>query len=156
MAATLSTTIIEEITLNGDKTRLVNSKSITGVNNLFRRVIALPASLNTTIAVFQASENTENVALDLEDTRYIRITNLSTHYAVTLSLQVAGAEGGTANMSTSILLDAGKSFMLGTVHDGIAVRDADAMLVSDLNDLESIVAICGGTSVDLEVFVATL
>ena len=140
MAATLSTTIIEEITLNGDKTRLVNSKSITGVNNLFRRVIALPASLNTTIAVFQASENTENVALDLEDTRYIRITNLSTHYAVTLSLQVAGAEGGTANMSTSILLDAGKSFMLGTVHDGIAVRDADAMLVSDLNDLESIVA----------------
>ena len=154
--ATLSTTIIENITLNGDKTRLVNSKDITGINNILRRVVKLPASQNTTLATFQASENTADGALDLEDTRYIRITNLSAGETVTLSLQVAANEDGSANTSASILLDAGKSFMLGTVHDAISVDDSGATVVTGLTDLESIIAVCGSTEVSLEVFVATL
>ena len=155
MSATLSTTIIEEITLNGNKTRLVNSKSIVGVNSIFTRIIALPPSQSTTLAMFQTSEHTADGALDLEDTKYIRITNTHATEQVTLSLQVAGGEGGTANMSASVLLDAGKSFMLGPVHDGISVGDADATVITALTDLESIVAVCGSTVVSLELFIAT-
>tara|TARA_R100000458_G_scaffold49918_1_gene49820 strand:+ start:298 stop:765 length:468 start_codon:yes stop_codon:yes gene_type:complete len=154
--ATLSTTVIEEITLNGDKTRLVNTKAITGINNLYRRVVKLPASQTTTLCMFQTSEHTSDGALDLEDTRYIRITNLDTSNTVTLSLQVAANEDGSANTSASILLDAGKSFMLGTVHDGISVDDSGATVIVGLTDLESIAAVCGGSEVSLEVFVATL
>ena len=59
-------------------------------------------------------------------------------------------------MSASVLLDAGKSFMLGTMHDGISVGDTDATVITALTDLESIAAVCGGSEVSLEVFVATL
>ena len=153
---TLTTKVLEEITINGNKSRFVNSKSIDGINNIYTRTIALPTSQTTTLVTFQTSEHTSDGALDLEDTRYIRITNLSTQNTVTLSLQVAGGEGGTANMSASVLLDAGKSFMLGTVHDGISVGDTDATVITALTDLESIAAVCGGTEVSLELFVATL
>ena len=92
----------------------------------------------------------------MHDTRYVRITNLSIGETVTLSLQVAGGEDGTANKSASVLLDAGKSFMMGTVHDGISVDDDAATVLTSLTDLESIIAVCGSTEVTLEVFVATL
>jgi len=154
--ADLTVKILEDITLNGDRTRLTNSKSISGINNIYRRIIKLPASQTTTLCMFQTSEHTSDGALDLEDTRYIRITNLDTSNTVTLSLQVAGAEGGTANMSASVLLDAGKSFMLGTVHDGISVKSDGATVVEALTDLESIAAVCGGSQVSVEVFIATL
>ena len=153
---TLTTKVLEEITINGNKSRFVNSKSIDGINNIYTRTIALPTSQTTTLVTFQTSENTSDGALDLEDTRYIRITNLSTQNTVTLSLQVSNDEDGAADYSASILLDAGKSFMLGTVHDGIQVSDGDANVITTLVDLESIAAVCGGTEVSLELFVATL
>lgn len=153
--AVLSTTIIESITINNNKTRLTNTKSITGINNIYNRVVALPASQTTTLAMFQTSEHTQDGALDLEDTKYIRITNTHATEQVTISLQVAGAEGGTANKSASILLDAGKSFMLGPMHDGISVDSTGATVITALTDLESIAAVCGSTSVTLELFIAT-
>ena len=130
--ATLSTTIIEEITLHGDKTRLVTSKLISTVNNLLKRTI-------TTIVAFDTSESTGDGSIDLEDTKYIRVTNLATS-AVVLSLQIDLNEDATATAQTSILLDAGKSFMLGTIHDGIKTADdgATATAAGSLGDLESI------------------
>ena len=137
--ATLSTTIIEEITLHGDKTRLVTSKLISTVNNLLKRTIALPNNATTTIVAFDTAESTGDGSIDLEDTKYIRVTNLATS-AVVLSLQIDNDENATADAQTSILLDAGKSFMLGTIHDGIKTADdgATATAAGSLGDLESI------------------
>ena len=156
--ANLSTTIIENVTLNGQKTKLVTNKTITDVNNIMHRSVKIPTSQNTTLVTFQTSEHTSDGAMDLEDIKYIRISNVSTAASsdCTLSLQVAGAEGGTANMSASILLEQNKSFILGSVHDGISVGDTDATVITALTDLESIIAVCGSTEVTLEVFVATL
>ena len=130
--ATLSTTIIEEITLHGDKTRLVTSKLISTVNNLLKRTI-------TTIVAFDTSESTGDGSIDLEDTKYIRVTNLAAS-AVVLSSQIDNDENATPDAQTSILLDAGKSFMLGTIHDGIKTADdgATATAAGSLGDLESI------------------
>ena len=59
-------------------------------------------------------------------------------------------------MSASILLEAGKSFVLGTVHDGIAVSDANATIVTALTDLESILMNPGSNAINIEVFVASI
>ena len=152
--ANLKTTIIEEITLNGNQTRLKNTHTISSVTDIMTRNVTLPASQNTTLATFNTSEHTSDVALDLEDVVYIRITNLHSSLPVTLSLQVSGGENDTANMSASILLEDGKSFMLGSVHDGISVGDTDATVITALTDLESIIAVCGSTAIELEMLIA--
>ena len=70
-------------------------------------------------------------------------------------MQIAGGEDGTGNMSTTVLLEAGRSFMLGTVHDGIAVDDDAAGIVTALTDLESILVDSLSENVQVEILVAT-
>ena len=93
--------------------------------------------------------------MDLESIKYIRVTNLDSTNSVNLSLQIAGGEDGSANMSATVLLEAGKSFMLGTVHDGIAVDDDAAGIVTALTDLESILVDSASNAVQLEVLIAS-
>ena len=156
--ANLSTTIIENVTLNGQKTKLVTNKTITDVNNIMHRSVKIPTSQNTTLVTFKTSEHTSDGAMDLEDIKYIRISNVSTAASsdCTLSLQVAGAEGGTANMSASILLEQNKSFILGSVHDGISVGDTDDTIITALTDLESLLVDPLSEDVDVEVFIASV
>ena len=95
--------------------------------------------------------------MDIEDVRYIRVTNKDASTAVTLSLQSdVGEDDSAADESTSILLDGGHSFLMGKPNDGIGISDANASLVTDLVDLESIVVFTGGDAVDVEVFVASV
>ena len=154
--ATLTVTLTEDLTLNGYQQGSTNSFSVASVTQVMKKIITLPASADTTVATFQAAQNTSDNAIDLQSVRYIRITNLEASNPTDISLQIAGGEGGTANMSASILLEAGKSFCLGTVHDGIAVSDGGATIVTALNDLESILMNPGSNAVNIEVFVASV
>ena len=154
--ATLTVTLTEDLTLNGYQQGSTNSFTVGSVTQVMKKIITLPASQDTTVATFQAAQNTSDNAIDLESVRYIRITNLEASNPTDISLQIAGAEGGTANMSASILLEAGKSFVLGTVHDGIAVSDANATIVTALTDLESILMNPGSNAINIEVFVASI
>ena len=161
--ADLTIKILEDITLNGDRTRLTNSKSISGINNIYRRIVKLPASQTTELARFLTSEHTDTgaVALDVEDTRYIRVTNLDTANTIELVMGISTDEAtdAAAEESTTILLDAGKSFMLGTIHDGIGTTvdsDSDDDAANSLVDLVWLKAVCGGSAVSVEVFIATL
>ena len=154
--ATLTVTLTEDLTLNGYQQGSSNTFTVASVTQVMKKIITLPASADTTVATFQAAQSTSDNAIDLESVRYIRITNLESSNPTDISLQIAGAEGGTANMSASILLEAGKSFCLGTVHDGIAVSDANATIVTSLTDLESILMNPGSNAVAIEVFVASI
>ena len=58
-------------------------------------------------------------------------------------------------MSTSILLEAGRSFIMGTTHDGIAIDDDSASIVTALNDLESILIDSLSQNITVEIFVAS-
>ena len=153
--ATMTVNITESLTLNGVEQGGNTSLDITGINNVFKRTVTVPASNDTTIADFQTSAHTSNNAIDLENVKYIRVTNLDSSNAVNVSLQIAGGEDGSANMSTTILLSAGESFMLGTIHDGIATSDAGATIVTALTDLESILVDSLANDVAMEVFVAS-
>ena len=155
-AATMTVRITESISLNGSAQGAVNSFTVDSINEVFKRIVTCPASQDTTVATFQTATNTADNAIDLEDVRYIRLTNLDDTNSVNLSLQVAGGEDGSANMSTTLLIEAGKSFVMGSPHDGIALSDANATIVTALTDLESLLVDPSGNAVDVEVFVASV
>ena len=84
--ADLVTTISETVTLNGSLRGSVNSVTTTGVNDVLERIVTCTASALTTIGVFAALPSTSPGAIDVDRTKYIRVTNLET--AVTIELAV--------------------------------------------------------------------
>ena len=153
--ATLTVTLKEELELNGRERGSEVVLSVGSVTEAFHRIVTCPASQQTTLAMFQTAVNTSDGAIDLEDAKYIRVTNLDTTNAVTLSLQISASESGTADASTSVLLDAGRSFIMGAPHDGIATDDDAATVITTLTDLESLVIDPSSNAVSVEVFVAS-
>ena len=153
--ATLNVTITEELTLNGADRGSTNTLSVASVSQVYHRIVTCPASSDTTIATFQTLTCTTDNALDLGDAKYLRVTNLDASNPVNLSLQVSGGEDGTANMSATLLLSAGRSYVMGSVHDGISVDDDAAGIVTALTDLESILIDPGSNAVTMEVFIAS-
>ncbi len=154
--ATLTVKVTETISLNGSAQGATNTFTIASVNEIYKRIVTCPASQDTTVATFQTATNTADNAIDLEDVRYIRLTNLDASNSINLSLQIAGGEDGAANMSTTLLIEAGKSFIMGSPHDGIALDDDAAGIVTALTDLESLLVDPSSNAVDVEVFIASV
>jgi len=153
--ATLTTTITEALTLNGKDRGSTNTLTITGINDVYHRIVTCPASADTTIATFRTAVTGVRSFVDLENAKYIRVTNLDGTNSVNLSLQVSVDEDGTADASATILIEAGKSFIMGTPHDGIVVDDDAATVVTALGDLESLIVDPSANTVQVEIFVAT-
>jgi len=155
--ATLTTTIREELTLNGVERGSTNTLSITGVNEVLQRMVKCPANNDTTIASFQAAVNTSDGALDIDNVKYIRVTNLDSSNDLVLSLQISSTENGTADASTSILVAAGRSFIMGSPHDGTATDDDSTTVITDtnLNDLESLIVDPKTSTITVELFIAS-
>ena len=155
-AAAMTVTVTENITLNGQAQGGTNTFSVGSVNEIYKRIVTCVDDTDCTIATFQTATSTTDGAIDLEDVRYIRVTNLDDTNPMNLSLQIAGAEGGTANKSTTILVEAGKSFIMGSPHDGIATDSTGAGIVTALNDLESLLVDPLSENIDVEVFIASV
>ena len=153
--ATLNVTITEELTLNGADRGSTNTLSVASVTQVYHRIVTCPASSDSTIATFQTLTSTSDNAVDLEDAKYVRVTNLDASNPVNLSLQVSVDEDGAADASATLLLDAGRSFVMGATHDGIVVDDDSASIVTALTDLESILIDPGSNAVSVEVFIAS-
>ena len=157
-AATMKVKIIEEISLNGKDQGGITELSIASVNEVFKRIVTCAANAETTLAHFHSSVADGTLApLDIDDVRYIRVTNLDNTTSVTLSLQSdVGEDDSAADESASLLLEAGKSFIMGSPNDGIGISDANANLVTDLVDLESLVVFSGSDAIDVEIFIASV
>ena len=158
-AATMTVTLNESIVLNGKQQGGSQTLSIGSINEVYKRIITCPASQDTTVAMFKSvvSDNVQFLALDIQDTKYMRVTNLDDTNSVNLSFQIdAGEDDSAADESGTILLAAGHSFIMGTAHDSVAVSDANATIVTTLHDLESLLVDPGGNAVDIEVFVASV
>mgnify|MGYP003652791814 FL=1 len=153
--ATLNITITEELTLNGADRGSTNTLAVASVTQVYHRIVTCPASSDTTIATFQTLTSTSDNAIDLEDAKYIRVTNLDASNPVNLSLQVSVDEDAAADASATILMDAGRSFIMGACHDGIVVDDDSDGIVTALTDLESILIDPGSNAVTIEVFIAS-
>ena len=153
--ADLTVTITESVTLNGVDQGATTSLTVASVVETYKRIVACPTGVDTTIATFKSTSAVGDNALDVEDVRYIRVTNLDGTNPVNLSLQIdAGEDDSAADESCTILLEAGKSFIMGTPSEGIAVQDTNAVLEATMHNLESILVDPLSNEVAVEVFIA--
>ena len=153
--ANLTVTITESVTLNGSVRGSTNQLTITGIEQVMERIITIPGSAATTVLLTKQTVADSDSAIDIQDTKYIRITNLDSTNSVNLSIKIdAGEDNSAADETVTILLEAGKTFMMGTPHDAIGVIDSSENITAT-HDLESIMVDSGSTSgIQLEVFVA--
>ena len=158
-SSTLITKISEKITLNGNKYDNVVEKRISGISDIFKRIVTCPANVDTTIFRSGVSVDVTDSSVDVQDVKYIRVTNLDDTNSVNLNLQIDVTESGSgasaANETATILLEAGHSFLMGTSHDSVAAYDTDSSVQTTLHDLESILIDPGTNAIDIEIFVAS-
>ena len=155
-SAIMKVTIAEQINLNGTEQGSRNTLSISGIKDIFKRIITIAADDDATVLVFKSTTAIADGALDLQNVKYIRVTNLDDTNSVGLSLQLDSDEDNSAaNESCTILLEAGRSFMMGTPDEGVHVNDDAAGILTALTDLESIIVNPGANVGTVEVFVAS-
>jgi len=103
--ASLTTTISETVTLNGSLRGSVNTLTTTGINDVFERIVTCTASVVTTVAVFDTLPSTSAGAIDVDRTKYVRVTNLETAVDIELAVQ-------TTTSSYTVTVRAGGSHVL--------------------------------------------
>jgi len=74
--ATLTTTITENLVINGSLRGTTNAVAIDGINDVLERVVTCVHSQETTIAVFATQPFTSPGAIDVDRTKYVRVTHL--------------------------------------------------------------------------------
>ena len=152
--ATMKTFINEQVTLAGVTHRYRAEKEISGINEVYHRVTTVPANTDMSIASFKTANNTDTGNLDLDSIVYIRITNLDSSNSVILNLLIdTNEDDSAADGNVALKLDAGKSFIHCSPHDGIMCSDSSASAITDLKDLQSILVDSGSNSVNIEVLI---
>ena len=143
--ATLTVQIKEEITINGTAYDTTVSKSITGVGNIFKRIFTIPASSSVTLATF-ISTVTDN-QFDVEDVKYIRVTNLDDTDALILTKAFNSTSSATD-------LKAQSSVVYFTPNGNGATSKA---AITTTDDIETLFVhnSHGGNALDLEIIIAT-
>ena len=152
-ASTMTVTISESITLNGKNQGGTQTLSIPSIATVSRRIIDVPASEVTLVSMGTAVSNGQYIESDV---LYIRITNLDDSNSVNISLQLDSDEDNSAaDLSVTHLLEAGRSFMMGTPDEAVHADDDAATIVTALTDLESIIVDPGSNAGTVEVFTAS-
>ena len=147
-AGTLKVKIIEEIKLNGKDQGGVISFNIASITEVYKRIIACTASQTTTIATF-ANDVYETVgAIDIEDSKYIRVTNLDAANAIELAIV-------TVYTTYQVKLDAGQSHILGSADDLLLAEADTSPSFGTMTDLGKVVCKPNGSAVNIEVFIAS-
>jgi hypothetical protein len=148
-AADLTITITETITLNGRNQGASNSCTIEDINEVFKRIVTCPASNTTTIATFNSNVHGAAGAIDVEDARWIRVTNKDDTAPITLAVV------GAATLY-QISIEAGRSHVLCTP-DGLMLSEADTSpSFGTKADISSLQINPGAATVDVELFIASI
>ena len=124
-----------------------NTLTIGSVESTLERIVTCPASQTTTIATFAASVHTSVHALDVDDTKYIRITNLDASNAIELAIV------GAATLY-QVILRAGESHILGCPDDLMLAEADTSPSFGTMADVASIQVNPGTNAVKMELFVA--
>ena len=147
--ATLTVTITEDISLNNSQQGGSNSFSIASVNEVSKRILTIPASADTTIATFAGTVATSAGAFDVNDVRYIRLTNLDASNSINVAL--IGASD-----NCQFVVPAGQSLVFGTPDDFMLGETDTSPAFTSFEDLNSIIVDSGSNAVDVELFVASV
>lgn len=128
--ADLVTTLSESVVLNGAARGSSNSVTTTGINDVFERIVTCTASVVTTIAVFDTLPSTSAGAIDVDRTKYVRVTNLETAVDIELAVQ-------TTTSSYTVTVRAGGSHILYS-GDVIALGQVGAPTFGTMLNLASL------------------
>ncbi len=148
--ADLVVTISESVTINGSLRGSSNTLTAADVTSAFERVVTCPHSNVTTIATFNSNVYGSAGAIDLENTKYIRVTNTSATAVMDLAIV-------TENTNYQVVMIAGASHVLCQA-DTAAIAEADTTPnFPTLEDITSIQVKPRGTDdANVEIFVAVL
>jgi len=144
-SATLSVQIKEQITLNGTTYDQEITKSLTGVGNISKRIFSIPASTTVTLATFISTVT--NDQFDVEDVKYIRVTNLDDTDALILTKAFNATSSATE-------LKAQSSVVYFTPNGNGATSKAGITTTDDIETL-FVHNSHGGNALDLELVIAT-
>jgi hypothetical protein len=146
--ADLTTTITESVTLNGAIRGTTNTITTTGIVDVFERILTCAHSQTTTIATFASTPHASAGALDVENAKYIRVTNLSTDQDMELAIV-------TTNTNYQVTVRAGASHILFQ-GENIAIGEEDTTpAFGTLEDVTSVQARPSATTdIQVEMFVA--
>ena len=147
--ATLTIKITESISLNGTAQGATNTLTIASIDEIFKRIVTCTASQTTTLLTFNAAVHGAAGAIDLQDCKYIRITNKDDTNALELAIV------GAATLY-QVELAAGESHILGNPA-ALMLAEADTSpSFGTMADLGSIQVNPGGNAIDVEVFAASV
>ncbi|QDP50866.1 MAG: hypothetical protein Unbinned7837contig1000_6 [Prokaryotic dsDNA virus sp.] len=146
--ATLTTTFTESVTLNGSTRGSTNIVSTDGIVDVFERILTCAHSNTTTITTFATTPHTSAGALDVENTAYVRITNLSTTDALNIAIV-----GTATNYQVKL-----RPLASHVLFNGEAVFVAEADTSPGFTSFENLASIqarpTGATDIQVEMFVA--
>jgi|TARA_R100000908_G_scaffold61800_1_gene40211 hypothetical protein len=144
--ADLTTTISESVTLNGSVRGSTNSLTTTGIVDVFERILTCTHSQTTTVAVFNSTPHGAAGALDVENCKYFRISNLSTDQDIRVAFV-------TTNTNYQVTVRAGGSHVLFQA-ENVAIGEEDTSpAFPTLEDLVTVqVKPSATTDVQVELF----
>ena len=146
--ATLKVKIHEEIILDNQDYGSKRTLEISSINEILKRIVTCAASQTTTIAVFNSNAYGAAGAVDIEDSKYIRITNLDSSNAVELAVV------GAATLY-QVSIERGYSHVICTP-DGCMLAEADTSpSFGTMADLGSIQVNPDSNAVSVEIFIAS-
>jgi|TARA_R100000458_G_C8277115_1_gene252558 hypothetical protein len=144
--ANLITTISESVTLNGSVRGSTNTLTTTGIVDVFERILTCTHSQTTTIAVFGSTPHSADGALDVENCKYLRITNLSDDQDMKLALV-------TAATNYQVTVRAGGSHVLFQAEEGVIGETDTSPAFGTLEDIVTVeVRPSATTDVQVEIF----
>ena len=148
--ADLITTLSESVTLNGSVRGSTNTVKTNNVVDVMERIVTCVQSQVTTIATFAAAPYTSAGAIDVDRTKYIRVTNLSDTEVVDIAIV-------TTNTNYQVVLTAGNSHILCQA-DTTAIGETDTSPA--FGTLENITSIQikprGSADAQVELFVGLI
>ena len=153
-SSTMTVRIVESIKLNGTEQGAVNTKRISSINEISKRILTITTA-ESTIATFSAAVASAGHYI-AANVRYIRFTNKDDTNFITLTFR------NQDNDEAAVKLDAGQSFIFnGDNANGMtavlnATEDADAASSTNFGSLTNIQADADSDSCDLEMFIASV
>ena len=146
--ADLTVTIGESVTINNAVRGSSNTITTTGIVDTYERVLTAAHSQTTTIAVFGSTPHSAAGTLDVENAKYVRITNLSTDQNMTLAIV-------TTNTNYQVTVRAGGSHVLFQAEDAAIGETDTSPAFGTLEDITSVqVRPSATTDIQVEMFAA--
>ena len=144
--ADLVTTLSESVTLNGSVRGSSNSVTTTGIVDVFERIVTCTHSQTTTVAVFNSTPYGAAGALDVENCKYLRITNLSTDQDMKVALV-------TASTNYQVTVRTGGSHILFQAENALIGEEDASPAFPTLEDIVTVqVRPSATTDVQVEIF----